>query len=335
MHTSALPVIDISALGPSSSTGIVDTRAAKAVGAAIDAACREFGFFGITGHGVKSDRSLALEAAARTFFALPESVKAEIAMTQGGRAWRGWFPLHGELTAGRPDQKEGIYFGAELPVDDPRVQHGLPLHGKNQFPSTPSELKPLVLNWLETMTELAAIVLRGVALGLGLEAKWFESNLTNDPTILFRIFRYPPSPPKTWGVQTHTDYGLLTLLVQDESGGLQVRNRDLWIDVPGDREIIICNLGDMLDRMTQGRYRSTPHRVRNATNHDRISLPFFYDPSWDAEVAAIPLSGDVPTDDQRTRWDGTSLRKLSGTYGDYLTAKVVKVFPELGEDVLT
>ena len=86
--------------------------------------------------------------------------------------------------------------------------------------------------------------------------------------------------------------------------------------------------------MTEGRYRSTLHRVRNTTNRERISLPFFFDPSWNAEVAAIPLGGVPPTDDERTRWDSTSLRTLSGTYGDYLTAKVAKVFPKLGTNVL-
>ena len=325
-----LPVIDINVLRHDPS-GV----AARAVGAQIDAACRNFGFFAITGHGVDGDLALRLDEAAREFFALPDDTKAKIAMRHGGRAWRGWFPLHGELTSGRPDQKEGIYFGRELSERDPRVLAGLPLHGANLFPQHPQSLKPLVLEWLDVMTQLAHTVLCGMALGLGLDPQWFAEHLTQDPTVLFRIFRYPPAPPDTWGVQTHTDYGLLTLLVQDDCGGLQVRVGGEWIDVAGGRDTIICNLGDMLDRMTAGRYRSTPHRVRNTTNRERISLPFFFDPSWNAEVAAIPFDDPPPHDDRDSRWDGTSLRHLSGTYGEYLTAKIAKVFPELGGDVLT
>ena len=98
--------------------------------------------------------------------------------------------------------------------------------------------------------------------------------------------------------------------------------------VPG---AFVVNLGDMLDRMTGGRYRSTPHRVRHArgASRDRLSFPFFFDPGWDVEVAPIPLPDDTPPDDQATRWDGTSVHDWSGTYGDYLTAKVAKVFPHL------
>ena len=325
-----IPVIDISCVA---NGGPPNDRAE--VGNAIDAACRSVGFFAITGHGLDVERIKALEAAAHSFFAQTSDSKAQIAMAKGGRAWRGWFPFEGELTSGRPDQKEGIYFGSELSAEDPRVEAGLALHGPNQFPAEPAALKQLVLEWLDEMTTIATTVMRCIALGLGLDEHWFERELTADPTILFRIFRYPPTPAESWGVQTHTDYGLLTLLVQDEHEGLEVRAPSGWIQVPGGREKIICNLGDMLDRMTGGRYRSTPHRVRNTTNHDRLSFPFFFDPSWNARVAPIPIAGAARDDDQATRWDGTSLRQLSGTYGEYLLAKVTKVFPDLGNDVLS
>ena len=104
------------------------------VAAEIDRACREFGFFYVEGHGVDEDLQQRMDAAARAFFALPEADKAEIAMARGGRAWRGWFPFEGELTSGRPDRKEGIYFGEELPADDPRVARGTPLHGAEPVP---------------------------------------------------------------------------------------------------------------------------------------------------------------------------------------------------------
>jgi isopenicillin N synthase-like dioxygenase len=135
-----------------------------------------------------------------------------------------------------------------------------------------------------------------------------------------------------WGVGEHTDYGLLTLLAQDDLGGLQVRAVDgSWIDVDPTPGALVCNLGDMLERLTGGRYRSTPHRVRNTSDRGRLSFPYFFDPSWDATVPTLPLD-DAPLP-AAGRWDGSDVTAWEGTYGDYLTAKVSKVFPQLFADV--
>ena len=304
----------------------VDVSAAEdEVARQVDAACREVGFFTVVGHGLDPGLLARMDAAARAFFARPEEEKAAVAMVHGGRAWRGWFPLHGELTSGVPDHKEGFYVGRELPAD------GRPLHGPNLWPAEPTDLAPAVTVWMEAMEVLAQRLVRAIGIGLGLGGDWFARHLTADPTVLFRIFRYPPIAPPVegWGVAEHTDYGLLTLLAQDDQGGLSVRGPDGWIDVPPDT--LVVNLGDMLDRMTEGRYRSTPHRVRpTAGDRDRLSFPFFFDPSWDAEVRPLPLGGEAPP--EVSRWDGTSLRHLEGTYGDYLTAKVAKVFPHLATE---
>ena len=128
----AVPVIDVGALVGGS--GSVDE-----VAASLDQACRDVGFFVAVGHGIDPARLEDLLAAARSFFALPEEQKAEIEMARAGRAWRGWFPLGGELTSGVPDGKEGIYFGEELPPSD-RL-----LHGPNLFPARPPELRPAVI----------------------------------------------------------------------------------------------------------------------------------------------------------------------------------------------
>jgi isopenicillin N synthase-like dioxygenase len=272
-----------------------------------------------------------LERLFREFFALPEQTKAEIAMARGGLAWRGWFPVGAELTSGRPDQKEGVYFGTELPVTDPRVVAGTPLHGPNLFPSAPHGLGPVVLRWIEQVTAVGQAVLRAVALGLGLDEDWFARHLTADPTVLFRVFHYPPGDTASWGVGEHTDYGLVTLLAQDHHGGLQVSSGGTWIDVPADPYVFVVNIGDMLERMTRGGYRSNPHRVRNLSGADRLSFPLFLDPSWDATVTPLPetVFADAP-DDAAQRWDGRSVHAWDGVYGDYLTAKVAKVFPQLG-----
>lgn len=301
-----------------------------AIAADVDRACRRFGFFRVTRHGVDRGRLAALDREARAFFALPDTTKADIAMERGGTAWRGWFPLGGELTAGHPDHKEGLYFGAELAPDHPAVAAGRPLHGPNLFPHQPTGLRAAVLDWMDAMTDLGITLLRVIAIGLGLDPGWFEATVTAEPTVLFRIFRYPPGPQEGWGVAEHTDYGLLTVLAQDRQGGLEVRGPDGWISVPPDPDVLVVNLGDMLDRMTEGRYRSTPHRVRNTGAGDRLAFPCFIDPSWDARCPPMPLDGTPPADDAARRWDRSSVRAWDGTYGDYLTAKVAQVFPDLG-----
>ena len=125
---------------------------------------REVGFFCISGHGVDPALGAELEAQARAFFGQPEREKAAIGMARGGPAWRGWFPVGGELTSGHPDRKEGLYFGEELTRDDPRVVAGRPLHGPNLFPATPAGLRDVVLEWMAAMTDLGRVVMEGLGL---------------------------------------------------------------------------------------------------------------------------------------------------------------------------
>src|SRR5439155_16951676 len=148
-------------------------------------------------------------------------------------------------------------------------------------------------------------------------------------------FHYPPRRDghARWSVGEHTDYGLITILAQDTSGGLEVRAPDGWIAAPPIPNSFVVNLGDMLERMTGGRYKSTPHRVHNVSGVDRLSFPLFLDPAWDADVLPVPLEGasrDVDTE----RWDGANVHEWSGTYGDYVLTKVGRVFPGLRDEVL-
>jgi isopenicillin N synthase-like dioxygenase len=333
-----LPVIDV---GPLVAGAGSSPEAVAAVAAQLDRACRDDGFFSIVGHGVDPALRADLDRLSRAFFALDDAEKARVAMDRGGRAWRGWFPVGGELTSGVPDGKEGLYLGAELGPEDPRVGRGVPLHGPNLFPERPPGLRATVLAYLEAMTRLGHALVGGLGLALGLDREWFDRHLTGDPLVLLRIFRYPPatgpsgsSSGHRWGVGEHTDYGLLTILGQDGTGGLQVHGRRGWIDVAPRPDAFVCNLGDMLERMTGGRYRSTPHRVR-ATPADRLSFPFFFDPAWDAVVPSVtPAAGRSSSAEDRRRWDGTSVHAFEGTYGDYLTVKLARVFPELGTAVL-
>jgi len=325
----SIPVVDLST--PSSASGETPK-----VATAIHDACRGSGFFYVVGHGVEDDLQERLEARSREFFAQSLEAKMAIRMELGGRSWRGYFPLGQELTLGKPDQKEGIYFGAELGADHPRVAAGVPLHGPNLFPDLPS-FRDTVLEYLDALTQLGHRLMEAMALSLGLPVSYFDERYTRDPTVLFRIFHYPSislsdASEALWSVGEHTDYGLLTILRQDEAGGLQIKSRDSgWIDAPPLPGAFVCNIGDMLDRMTGGYYRSTPHRVLNESGRERLSFPFFFDPGWEAEVRPIEVPGATVDEE---RWDGVSVHEFQGTYGEYLLAKVSHVFPGLGEDVL-
>ena len=182
--------------------------------------------------------------------------------------------------------------------------------------------------------------MEGLALSLGLEASYFADRYTADPLILFRIFNYPsrPAPAEKgvqWGVGEHSDYGLLTILWQDDVGGLQVKTRKGWTAAPPRPGSFVCNIGDMLDRMTGGLYRSTPHRVAlNTSGRDRVSLPFFFDPHFEARIRPIEGLAAVAVDDSASRWDQANVHAFAGTYGDYLLGKVSKVFPDLRREVL-
>jgi isopenicillin N synthase-like dioxygenase len=329
-----LPVIDVGALVAARST----QADRLAVAHELDAAARRHGFFYARHHGVDAALVERLVSLARQFFAQDEAAKLQIPMSAGGRAWRGYFPLGGELTSNRPDWKEGLYLGSELGPDHPRVREGAILHGPNLWPQI-AGFRETVLAYLDAMAALGHALMGGLALGLGLPQRYFHEHGTADPLLLLRLFNYPSRPvpggsAAQWGVGEHTDYGYLTLLWQDEVGGLQVRTDAGWLEAPPIPGTFVCNIGDMLDRITGGRYRSLPHRVAlNTSGRDRLSIPLFFDPDFATRIEPVPGSGPG-ADDSGRRWDGANLQAYEGSYGDYVTAKVGKVFPGLRQQVV-
>jgi isopenicillin N synthase-like dioxygenase len=320
----SIPVIDIS-----SSKSVLE----------LSEALKEIGFCYIKNHGISLELQNGLFQQFRSFFDETLNVKTEIAMKHAGLAWRGYFPLGGELTSGRPDQKEGIYYGLE-------GKPGLPMHGKNLWPagSKHTQLKPSVLKYIDETSVLGHHLMGMIAQGLSLPRNYFRTRFTDHPMVLFRAFNYPKhvwtEQEDEWGVREHTDYGFLTILLQDNSGGLQVRNRaGKWIEAPPIENTFVINIGDMLEVWTHGIYRSTPHRVRNLGGGDRISLPLFFDPAWTATLepidpALLPKKMLESVDAKMSdRWDGLNLAHLSRdlTYGNFIWEKVKKVFPELSK----
>ena len=334
-----IPVIDISKL-----KGGASAEELKPTLKLIRESLSELGFFYVSGHGISEELQSELISLSQKFFAEDLDFKMKIDMKSGGLAWRGYFPPGGELTSGRPDRKEGIYFGRELSAEHPAVKVKTALHGPNQWPSKSeySRFKELTLKYMSELTELGHLLMEGIALSLGLNRKYFRERFTEDPTILFRIFNYQKhvwsEGDDEWGVREHTDYGFLTLLRQDESGGLQVKSRtSSWIEAPPIKNTFVVNIGDMLEVWTHGIYKATPHRVKNQGKTDRISLPFFFDPGWTSKLQPIDrnllpaeLLSRVATE-KSERWDSLSLMNLPKnlTYGEFLWEKVKKVFPQL------
>lgn len=310
---------------------------------AVHAALKEIGFLYIKGHGVSESLQTELSAKAKVFFTREESQKMKIAMRNARKTWRGYFPVKGELTSGRPDLKEGLYFGVEQEASHPEVQIGTPLHGPNQWPAG-MEMKPVVLQYMSEMKRVAQQLMRLIAMGLGLDPHFFAQRYGTEPTELFRIFNYPaPSgkrdeTPNAMGVHEHTDMGFLTVLLQDEVGGLEVKPRGSteWMVAPPIAGTYVVNIGDMLELWTQGIYQATLHRVRPPAS-DRLSFPYFFDPSWHSRLEPVDTNllrpeelTQVPPSTTR-KWDGTNLKALSqdSTYGEFVWSKVRKVFPEL------
>ena len=283
----ALPVVDISALSAP------DPEARAAVGRAIRAACLDKGFMYVVGHGIDPGLRAAVLAQAAAFFALPEAEKLVVSMAHSP-CNRGYEPIRGQtLEAGAPpDLKESFYSGTDLPLDDPRVQAGKFNHGPNQWPAGMPAFRAALEAYFDAMQALSERLMRGLALSLELPEDHFDAFCV-DAMCNLRLIHYPPQPanplPGEKGCGAHTDWGALTLLMQDDAGGLQVHDEGQgWVDAPPVPDSYVVNLGDMIARWTNDRYRSTMHRVVNLSGRERYSVPFFFSGNPDAPVICLP-----------------------------------------------
>lgn len=281
-----IPVIDIAGL-----TGAKAER--LRVAAQLGLACRETGFFYVSNHGVPTSLIDKVLCIGREFFALPDEIKS-VGIAAASKCRHGYEPLQEQtLEAGTPpDLKEGFSMGPDVEADDPLVVLDPINHGPNQWPVAPAEFRPVMLEYLEAVQGLAERILRGLALSLGLAADYFEDYLSS-PAVVLRLLRYPPQPsnplPAEKGCGAHTDWGALTLLLQDSAGGLEVQHQKLgWVKASPIEGTYVVNIGDLLARWTNGLYRSTTHRVVNYSGRERYSVPFFYIGRSDHKIACIP-----------------------------------------------
>lgn len=263
------------------------------------AACTNTGFFYVKNHGIPAEVIEAVFEATGRYFALPEAERLKDKIDERFR--RGFMPYGVTQHPGfKPDLKESYEVGVDLPLDDPDVKAGLPLHGPNKWPADKPWLKEAAEAYIANTTTLGKRLLRVFAVALGQPEEFFLQ-WTRKPMVQSRLFHYPPQATPTsleLGAAAHTDYGMLTLLVQDPIGGLELRTRDgEWVSAPYIEGTLVINLGDMVKVWTNEHYVSNLHRVANRTGRERYSIPTFFNLDYYTPVACLPAfkkEGEAP-----------------------------------------
>ncbi|KAI5848767.1 hypothetical protein DFP73DRAFT_342076 [Morchella snyderi] len=264
----------------------------------VRAACLDKGFFQIINHAVPPSLQDAMFRLAQEFFALPMEEKLKVDKNQNDYH-RGYETFRSQAFQGssRPDLKEGMDFGPDYQPDHPHVKTKRVACGPNLYPQSvenPEQFRNTVDTYLETAIRLADDVLRVLALSLGLHAEHF-AQFTKDPCVTVKMLHYPTQDPVVVddgerGISAHTDFGFVTLLMQDDIGGLQVwdKGTDSWLDVTPIKGAYVVNLGDCMRRWTNDRYSSGLHQVINKSGKDRYSIACFQAGNPDYLVKCLP-----------------------------------------------
>lgn len=318
LDTASLPVIDVSGLSSS------DPADHRAVGSALRAACVDKGFFYCSGHGIPAGLIDAVFAETKALFDQPVEAKMALEKSKRSNCNRGYEVLGGQtLEAGAPpDRKEGYYIGLELPGDDPRVMAGRFNRGPNVWPQDLPGFRPTMMAYFSAVRDLAERLMNGIALSLDLPEDYFE-RYKREPVATLRLLHYPPqrksAAQNEKGAGAHSDWGALTLLLQDDVGGLQVYDNATgsWIHADPIPGTFVVNLGNSLAHWSNDLYKSTLHRVVNASGRERYSVPYFYEGDADYEVVCLPTClspGETPKYPPTTV-EGHLMEMYRKTYG--------------------
>jgi len=290
----SIPLVDLA--------GNVDPAqpVARETARALHDALSSIGFAYIAGHNVAVAKREAAFAASREFHASSLERKQSLAINAAHRGYMGMatstIVTSSVAKVTRPNMSESLMVMHELPPDDPGLLAGKPMQGPNQWPDWLPDVKPRIQAYIDEVDALSRYVVQLIAISLDLPAHALDHHFAH-PTTFLRMLHYPPQPAderEQIGSAPHTDYGIITLLAQDDSGGLQVRPRGgEWIDAPPIPNTYVLNVADMLARWTNDRFVSTPHRVINRSGGDRYSLPYFFDPAMDALIECLPTCTDA------------------------------------------
>jgi isopenicillin N synthase-like dioxygenase len=296
-----------------------DAAALAAAAVAIRAACLDSGFFYLSGHGVSDAVIDAVRTQSMLFFRQPIEAKRLAAVNA---RHRGFNALGDALMyeARKPDHKEFFSMGLDLPEDDPDVLAGEKLRGPNNWPPGMPAFRAAMEAYYAALGACGADLMRAVAVSLGVDADFFADKYRKRLQRT-QVVYYPPQPADAtedqFGVAPHTDFGCITLLWQDETGGLEVLERGSrrWIPAPPIPGTLVVNVADLLARWTNGRYASTPHRVINRSGRERMSIATFYDPDYKALVDPRALG----TPDAECRYEPVLA-------GDHIVGRIERSF---------
>lgn len=302
--SNAIPRVDFAALTDTAHPG----HAAALAGVAH--AAHTVGFMTVHNTPIPRAEVEALIDAYRRFFHLPPEEKAAVDMARTGSN-RGWGAPMSERVdpTANPDFKEVFDNGLTLPADDPLT--ALSVYAPNLWPAAPPDFAPTVQAYYGRAMDVALSLLGGIARAIGQPWDYFEDKFDR-PMALLRGNFYPTRPAaateRDFGIAPHTDYGCLTLLATDGAPGLEVQGRDGgWIPLAAPPGEFVINFGEMLEFWTEGRVIATLHRVVGGAN-ERISIPLFFNPNHDTNVAPIGSGQTIRAGDHlKKRYDETYL----------------------------
>ena len=256
--------------------------------------CKGPGFLYLANHGVPQSQIDAVFAATRQFFSQPLEEKLKVSSpdrkSKGYREY-GFFHKEGSDKRPMPDLQEHFIFQHELPPDDPDILAGNRVHALNRWPDNLPGWKETLLGYFDAVERLSLQMMSAFAIALELREDYFMQ-FFRKPTSGMKIFHYPAQPPvahgKRIGLGAHYDDGALTVLLQDNVGGLQVQVGNDWMNVTPITGTFVINIGEIMARWVDDMFIPTPHRVVNVSGRERYSIPFFLLPDWDAMIAAAP-----------------------------------------------
>ncbi|MDR3536926.1 MAG: 2-oxoglutarate and iron-dependent oxygenase domain-containing protein [Acetobacteraceae bacterium] len=308
-----LPIVDMGPLADG-------TAGDAAIGRQLDEIFSTLGFCYFANTGVDQAVIDGVFDASRRFHALPDAAKKAITINDFHRGYMA--PKTSQIITSsvarvtQPNNSESFMFMHEVAPHDPKF--GQPLQGPNQWPADLPGFRDAVLAYDAALSAFCRRLLPVMARALALPPDWFAPYFT-DLTLFLRLLHYPPQPvdagADAFGSAPHTDYGFLTILAQDMTGGLSVRRADgTWLAAPPIPGTFVVNVGDMLSRWTNKRWQSTPHSVRNLSGGDRYSCPYFFDMGMAAVIGCVPTCTSA----------GNPPKEPPVRYGDYLMERLNK-----------
>ncbi|XP_058730768.1 protein DMR6-LIKE OXYGENASE 1-like [Vicia villosa] len=315
IEAQGIPEIDLS---PLFHHQVPNPSAIESLVKEIGSACKEWGFFQVTNHGVPLSLRQRLEEASRLFFA--QSLEEKKKVARDAINPNGYYDT--EHTKNVRHWKEVFDFTSHDPTliplnsdeNDDRVTQWT-----NQSPQYPPQFRAIIEEYIKEVEKLAYKLLELIALSLGLEAKRFEE-FFKDQTSFIRFGHYPPCPypDLALGVGRHKDAGALTILAQDEVGGLEVKRKSdqEWVLVKPTPDAYIINVGDIIQVWSNDAYESVEHRVMVNSERERFSIPFFFFPAHYTLVKPLEelTNEENPSKYRPYNWGKFLVNRKSGNF---------------------